>query len=48
MTQLNSFPQMTDHSEAQRAINEQGVLNRVGTEIYVNFRWSLAGSGDCI
>lgn len=29
--------QMTDHSEAERAINEQDKLNRVGTEIYVNF-----------
>jgi hypothetical protein len=29
--------QMAEHSEAQRAIAEQEKLNRVGTEIYVNF-----------
>merc|ERR1719234_1438009 len=29
--------QMSNHDEAQRAIEEQEKLNRVGTEIYVNF-----------
>merc|ERR1719210_2772024 len=29
--------QMSCHAEAQRAIDEQGKLNRVGTDIYVNF-----------
>ena len=32
------FCQMSCHAEAQRAIEEQEKLNRVGTEIYVNFR----------
>merc|ERR1719481_2429536 len=29
--------QMTSPEEAQRAVNEQDKLNRVGTDIYVNF-----------
>ena len=29
---------MSCHAEAQQAIDEQGKLNRVGTDIYVNFR----------
>ena len=33
------FSQMSCHAEAQRAIDEQEKLNRVGTEIYVNFRF---------
>ena len=33
------FSQMSCHAEAQRAIEEQEKLNRVGTEIYVNFRF---------
>ena len=32
------FLQMSCHAEAQQAIDEQGKLNRVGTDIYVNFR----------
>merc|ERR1712107_130861 len=28
---------MSCHAEAQQAIDEQGKLNRVGTDIYVNF-----------
>ena len=30
---------MSCHAEAQQAIDEQGKLNRVGTDIYVNFRY---------
>ena len=33
------FLQMSCHAEAQQAIDEQGKLNRVGTDIYVNFRF---------
>ena len=32
---------MSCHAEAQQAIDEQGKLNRVGTDIYVNFRSSF-------
>ena len=35
------FLQMSCHAEAQQAIDEQGKLNRVGTDIYVNFRSSF-------
>ena len=38
-TPLTSISQMSTHDEAQRAIEEQEKLNRVGTEIYVNFRF---------
>ena len=39
---------MSCHDEAQRAIDEQEKLNRVGTEIYVNFRFFLFPQAKCI
>ena len=40
--------QMSSHAEAQRAIDEQERLNRVGTEIYVNFRFIITSTSHAL